>query len=107
MKRLGPDGVHVPRTERAGGDQVDRPAEGGFEVVRERDEIESDLGIDVDEDVDVASVGLVAARKRAEQGQVAHAEPSTEVGLHRPKDREDLVAGSNHQETSLSERRGA
>ena len=105
MKSFGPDSVHVPWTQRASGDQVYRPAEGGLELVGERHEIEADLGADVDEDVDVASVGLVAARKRAEQGQVAHAEPSTEVRLHRPKGREDLVAGSNHEEASLSESR--
>lgn len=105
MERLRPDGVHVPRTERAGRDQVDRPAEGGLQFFRERDEVKSDRGVDVDEDVDVAAVRLVAARKRAEQGEVAHSEPSTEVGLHRPESREDFIPGSNHEGSSLSEGR--
>jgi len=105
MKSLGPDRVHVPWTQRAGGDQVDRPAEGGLEAVGERDEIETDLGVDVDEDVDIASVGLVTACKRAEDGQVAHAEAADEVGLHRPKDRDDVFAGPNHDGPSLDDSR--
>ena len=103
MNSLGPDGVQVPWTQRAGGDQVDRPAEGGLELVGERDEVEADLGVDVDEDVDVASIGLVAARKRAEGGQVAHAEAADKLWLHRPEGGDDLVARSNHEEASQAE----
>lgn len=106
MKSVGSDRVLVPWTQRAGGDQVDRPAEGGLELVGERDEVEADLGVDVDENVDVASIGLVAARKRAEEGQVAHAETATELGLHRPKNGDDLIAGPSHDEPSLAESLG-
>jgi hypothetical protein len=63
MQGFGADGGRVPWAERAGGDQIDGPAESGLEVLSERDDFESDLGIDIDEDVDIASVGLLAARE--------------------------------------------